>query len=103
MKGVREIKMPLGKAITRLNLLHSKKGRGIASDEEKLEHTLILDALNKTELSLGFDCDGDGQVDIDDIEIFQENAKTSCCRLIDNIPASSRRKKTPKPKSRSRR
>ena len=95
--------MPLGKAITRLNLLHSKKGRGIATEDEKLEHTLILEALNKTELSLGFDCDGDGQVDIDDVEIFRENAKTSCCRLVDNVSPTSRRQKVPRPKKRSRR
>ena len=103
MKGIKEIKMPLGKALTRLNILHSKKGRGLATDEEKREHDLILEALNKTELSLGFDCDGDGEVDIDDVEIFRENAKTSCCRLIDQPPPTSRRKKVPRPPKRSRR
>lgn len=75
------LQMGLGEAIQRLNLLHSKKGRGIASIDEKTEHGLILDALNQTKLDLGFDCNGDGIPDT--IEIFSQSAKTSCCRIID--------------------
>lgn len=91
-----EIKMPLGKAILRLNSLHSRVVRGIASDKDKVEHDLIRDALNKTELSLGFDCDGDGVVDVDDV--FTKTAATSCCRLVDVPPQRQRR--TTKKKSR---
>ena len=75
------LQMGLGEAIQRLNNLHSKKGRGIATKEERDEHELILEALNQTKLDLGFDCDGDGMPD--SIEIFAKSAKTSCCRIID--------------------
>jgi len=85
--------MGLGEAIERLNLLHSKKTRGIASPVEKDEHILIMDALNQTKLDLGFDCDGDGIPDT--IEIFARTAKTSCCRIA---PTSSRSTKAPSPR-----
>jgi hypothetical protein len=75
------LQMGLGEAIKRLNTLHSKKGRGIATNDEKAEHDLILDALNQTKLDLGFDCNGDNIPDT--IEIFAKSAKTSCCRIID--------------------
>jgi hypothetical protein len=75
------MQMGLGEAIKRLNLLHSKKGRGIATVNEKSEHDLILDALNQTQLDLGFDCNGDNIPD--SIEIFAKSAQTSCCRIID--------------------
>ena len=75
------MQMGLGEAIQRFNILHSKKGRGIASRDEKAEHDLILEALNQTKLDLGFDCNDDGIPD--SIEIFAKSAKTSCCRIID--------------------
>jgi len=75
------MQMGLGEAIKRLNHLHSKRGRGIATTDEKTEHDLILDALNQTKLDLGFDCNDDGIPDT--IEIFARSAKTSCCRIID--------------------
>ena len=85
-----QMQMGLGEAIQRLNLLHSKKGRGIATPDERTEHSLILDALNTTKLDLGFDCNGDGIPDT--IEIFARSAQTSCCRIIDTQPV--RRKTT---------
>lgn len=75
------MQMGLGEAIQRLNLLHSKRGRGLATDDEHVEHDLILEALNQTKLDLGFDCDNDGVPDT--IEIFHKTAKTSCCRIVD--------------------
>lgn len=75
------MQMGLGEAINRLNLLHSKRGRGIATTNEKSEHDLILDALNQTKLDLGFDCNDDNIPD--SIEIFSKSAQTSCCRIID--------------------
>ncbi len=84
------MQMGLGEAITRLNLLHSKRGRGIATDDEHTEHSLILEALNQTKLDLGFDCDEDGVPDT--IEIFHKTANTSCCRIVDL--GSDRRKNT---------
>ena len=88
------LQMGLGEAIQRLNNLHSKKGRGIATQDEKTEHDLILEALNQTKLDLGFDCNGDGMPD--SIEIFSRSAKTSCCRIIDTKterrPSNNRRR-----------
>ena len=88
------MQMGLGEAIKRLNHLHSKRGRGIASDDEKVEHDLILEALNQTKLDLGFDCDDDGVPDT--IEIFHKTAKTSCCRIVD---LKSDRRKTSRRRS----
>jgi len=85
------MQMGLGEAIKRLNHLHSKRGRGIATTDEKTEHDLILDALNQTKLDLGFDCNDDGIPDT--IEIFARSAKTSCCRIIDTT--SERRSTSP--------
>ena len=86
------LQMGLGEAIQRLNLLHSKKGRGIATNEEKVEHELILEALNQTKLDLGFDCNDDGIPDT--IEIFAKSAKTSCCRIIDTSFARKSKRKS---------
>ena len=94
------LQMGLGEAINRLNLLHAKVSRAIATPDERSEHELILEALNKTKLDLGFDCDLDGVPDT--IEIFARTAKTSCCRIIDidDPPKPKRKRKTT---SRSRR
>ena len=89
------MQMGLGEAIKRLNHLHSKRGRGIATTDEKTEHDLILDALNQTKLDLGFDCNDDGIPDT--IEIFARSAKTSCCRIIDT---TSERRSTSKTRRR---
>lgn len=55
---------------------------------------MILTALNKVEIDLGFDCDGDDQPDT--IDIFQKSSETSCCRLAD-LPSSSDRYQDPSP------
>ncbi len=83
----KRLEMGLGEAIERLNQLHSKKTRGIASSVEKDEHILIMDALNQTKLDLGFDCNGDGIPDT--IEIFARTAKTSCCRITSTSSRSA--------------
>lgn len=85
------LQMGLGEAIQRLNNLHSKKGRGIATQQEKDEHELILEALNQTKLDLGFDCNDDGIPD--SIEIFAKSAQTSCCRIIETQPERRKRKR----------
>ena len=86
----KRLQMGLGEAIERLNQLHSKKTRGVATEIERGEHTLIMDALNQTKLDLGFDCDADGIPDT--IEIFARTAKTSCCRIT---PTTSRSTEAP--------
>ena len=80
----------LGEAIKRVNLLYIKIVNRLASDEEKEEHKLLMDALDRIKIDLGFDCNGDGIPD--SIEIFTKTAKTSCCRLVD-IPEKPQRKR----------
>lgn len=88
--STKTLEMGLGEAIERLNILHSKKGRGIASSQERAEHALILQALNQTKLDMGFDCNLDGIPD--SIQIFAESANTSCCRILST--KNPRRKKS---------
>ena len=88
----KKMQVGLGEAIRRVNRLHSKMGRGIASTEEKSEHDLLMDALNEIKIDLGFDCDNDGIPDT--IEVFAKTAKTSCCRLVPSDSKPQRRKKT---------
>lgn len=88
----RKMQVGLGEAIKRVNNLHSKATRRLASAEEKEELSLLTNALDNIKIDLGFDCDGDGIPD--SIEIFTATAKTSCCRLIDlgDLPKPKRRK-----------
>ncbi len=91
MKGVKLYKMKLGDAILQLNRLQTRKNSAVATPQEEDEYRLILDAMNKAEpIEIFFDCDGDGVADT--IEIFQQTSATSCCRLMDSKPDSSRRK-----------
>ena len=93
MKGVKLYKMKMGDAILQLNRLQNRKNAAVATREEESEYRLILDALNKADpIEIFFDCDGDGVADT--IEIFQQTSATSCCRLMDAKPDTSRRKKT---------
>lgn len=85
----KEMQMGLGEAIKRHNLLHKTITAGVATQVQRDEYDLITEALNKIELPLGFDCDGDGIPDT--VEIFARTAKTSCCRIIET---KSPRKKT---------
>lgn len=89
---MKQMQVGLGEAIKRVNNLHSRVTRRIASQAEKEEHDLLMDALDNIKIDLGFDCDGDGIPD--SIEIFTATAKTSCCRLIDlgDLPKPKRRK-----------
>lgn len=69
----------LGEAIRRLldvdiQYRHGQRGGAIVE-----ERNLILAALNKIELQIGFDCNSDGTPDT--VAIFQQSAETSCCRI----------------------
>lgn len=90
----KQMQVGLGEAIKRVNHLHAKVSKSIASLEEKEEHILLMNALDNIKIDLGFDCDGDGIPD--SIEIFTATAKTSCCRLIDlnDLPKPKRKRKT---------
>lgn len=88
---MKQMQVGLGEAIKRVNNLHSRVTRRLASPAEKEEHDLLMNALDNIKIDLGFDCDGDGIPD--SIEIFTATAKTSCCRLIDlgELPKPKRR------------
>ena len=90
----KQMQVGLGEAIKRVNQLHARVTRRLASAEEKEEHELLMNALDNIKIDLGFDCDQDGIPD--SIEIFTATAKTSCCRLIDleDLPKPKRKRKT---------
>ena len=95
---LKEVKMGLGEAFRRLDTLGSKKDRGIATADERAEYDLLMTALNEIEIDLGFDCDNDGVPD--NIDIFNQTASTSCCRLL---PSSVTKTKNRRRKNTSRR
>ncbi len=90
----KQMQVGLGEAIKRVNQLHARVSRRLASPEEKEEHELLMNALDNIKIDLGFDCDGDGIPD--SIEIFTATAKTSCCRLLDleDMPKPKRKRRT---------
>ena len=89
----KQMQVGLGEAIKRVNHLHARVTRRLATNAEKEEHGLLMNALDNIKIDLGFDCDGDGIPD--SIEIFTTTAKTSCCRLVDfDAPKPKRKRKT---------
>lgn len=82
----KQMRVGLGEALQRLLRVEARLMNGFASVEEEdlAQRQLILDALNLTQLDLGFDCDGD---DIPDtVDIFEKAAQTSCCRVVTEAP-----------------
>jgi hypothetical protein len=75
------LKMGLGEAMRRLLDVEIRFRHGLASAELAVERDMLLEALNRVEIQLGFDCDEDGMPDT--VEIFRESSETSCCRIID--------------------
>lgn len=78
----RRVYMGLGEAVLRLihvELLYATNS-GVEA-ELVTERNLIVQALNQQyQLDLGFDCNADSVPDT--VEIFQQTAKTSCCRIL---------------------
>jgi hypothetical protein len=78
----RRVYMGLGEAVLRLihvELLYATNS-GVEA-ELVTERNLIVQALNQQyQLDLGFDCNADAVPDT--VEIFQQSAKTSCCRIL---------------------
>jgi hypothetical protein len=91
----RRVYMGLGEAVLRLihvELLYATNS-GVEA-ELVTERNLIVQALNQQyQLDLGFDCNADAVPDT--VEIFQQTAKTSCCRILpmDEEPDSGRKEK----------
>jgi hypothetical protein len=91
------LRLGLGDALLRLLWLDAEvrqPGRKNRADLVK-ERLLLLDALNRIPIDLGFDCDGDGLADegvdtdgdgVGDVAIFAASARTSCCRILPPPP-----------------
>jgi len=73
--------MGLGEALRRLLDVEIRFRHGVASPELEKERSMLLSALNRVQIQLGFDCDNDGTPD--SIDLFRESSETSCCRLAD--------------------
>jgi hypothetical protein len=86
----KQIKVGLGDALQRLLAVEMRLMNGFTHIEEQdlAQRQLILDSLNLTQLDLGFDCDNDGVPD--NMDIFEQAAATSCCRVL---PAEDKPKK----------
>jgi len=78
----KQIKVGLGDALQRLLAVELRVMNGMSQVEEAdlAQRQLILDALNLTQLDLGFDCNDDGVPD--NVDIFEQAANTSCCRVV---------------------
>jgi hypothetical protein len=86
----KEVKIGLGEAISRLLKLELLKNNGLHRMPEiaKKERDMLFHALNEVKIDLGFDCDGDGIPDT--VEIFEQSANTSCCRISNLSETSSK-------------
>lgn len=85
----KEVKIGLGEAVSRLLRLELLRNNGLHQMPEvaKKERDMLFQALNEVKIDLGFDCDGDGVPDT--VEIFEQSANTSCCRIANLSEASS--------------
>ena len=85
----KEVKIGLGEAISRLLRLELLKNNGLHTMPEiaAKEREMLFQALNEVKIDLGFDCDGDGVPDT--VEIFEQSANTSCCRISKLSEASA--------------
>lgn len=75
------LQVGLGDAMRRLLDIEIRVRHGITTPEVAVERDMLLEALNRVEINLGFDCDSDGLPDT--VDLFRETSETSCCRLID--------------------
>jgi hypothetical protein len=78
----KQVKVGLGDALQRLLTVELRLMTGTSTVEpaDLAQRQLILDALNLTQLDLGFDCNDDGVPD--NMDIFEQAANTSCCRVV---------------------
>ena len=98
------LKMGLGDAILRLLKVEIQRGLrlGAPSEIAQAEIQMIVDTLNLQTIDVGFDCNDDGIPDT--VEIFEQSAHTSCCRLMPSdtsrtVKSSSRRQSSRKKKA----
>lgn len=75
------MRMGLGEAMRRLLDVEIRFRHGLTTNELTIERNMLLEALNRVEIQLGFDCNEDGVPD--SVDIFRESSETSCCRIVD--------------------
>lgn len=82
MSNEKILRIGLGEAISRLMKLELVRANRLHPfpEEAVKEREMLYIALNEVKIDLGFDCDGDGLPD--SVEIFEQSAKSSCCRII---------------------
>jgi len=81
------VNMGLGDIIRRLMHIEWQGRHTGLSHEIRSERDLLLEALNAVPVTIGFDCNADGDLD-HGVGIFLQAASTSCCRI--SAPDSSR-------------
>ena len=88
------VTMGLGEAIQRLVQVEFQYRNGATHLPQQLldERAMLLQAINSFQVDIGFDCNDDGVPDT--VEIFEQAASTSCCRLMPpgSKPKKARRK-----------
>ena len=77
----KRMQIGLGETIKRVNNLHSRRVRKLTSTEEDSDLIMLMEALNRIRIDLGFSCE-DGE-ETEDINIFKKSSKTQCCTLVD--------------------
>lgn len=87
------LKIGLGEAIQRLIAVERRYAHMHSQFPEELlaERNMIMHALNQFTVDLNMSCEIDlGEV-MQDVHIFEQSVKTSCCRLVGYEPDTSRR------------
>lgn len=96
MSNEKILRIGLGEAVSRLMKLELIRANRLHPFPEEAikEREMLYMALNEIKIDLGFDCDGDGLPD--SVEIFEESAKSSCCRIIQTKDSRPLKKKLEK-------
>lgn len=78
---IQTVHMGLGEAVRRLFTVESiLRFQSNADPKLVQERNLLLEAMDRIPIEIGFDCNSDGVPDT--VAIFKEAAETSCCRLL---------------------
>jgi hypothetical protein len=86
----RYVKLGLGEAVQRLIRVEVSAALGIrVMPEAMVEADLLRKTLDQYDLEVAFDCNEDGVPDT--VEIYEQAATTSCCRLVEPDKVMSRR------------
>ena len=76
------VNMGLGEAVRRLITVEFQYRNALGNLPQNLiaERDMLYEAMNRIPVEVGFDCNSDGVPDT--VEIFQQAAATSCCRIL---------------------